>query len=144
MSLADAFSRHGLIDLIGKTVSEAQLTEVWVLLLILIALMLFLTELASNVALTMVFVPLVAGIAIGFGINPLLVAVPVTLAASCAFMLPMATPPNAIVFAGGHIKVSEMIRIGLWLNVIGVLLLLLLSQTLIPLVFGGTDKLFLP
>ena len=80
--------------------------------------MLFMTELMSNVALVNIFVPVVAGIAIGLQVPVLQIVIPVTLAASCAFMLPMATPPNAIVFASGHIKVFEMAKVGIVLNII--------------------------
>jgi sodium-dependent dicarboxylate transporter 2/3/5 len=93
------------------------------------------TELMSNVALVAIFCPVVAGIGIGLGINILHILIPVTMAASCAFMLPMATPPNAIVFASGYIKVHEMVKAGIILNVISILILIGFSAYIIPLVF---------
>ena len=93
------------------------------------------TELMSNVALVAIFAPVVAGIAIGLDVEIIHVLAPVAMAASCAFMLPMATPPNAIVFASGHIKVHEMVRAGVILNVLSILLLILLAFTVIPSVF---------
>lgn len=93
------------------------------------------TELMSNVALVAVLAPVVAGIAIGLEIPLLYLLIPVTIASSCAFMLPMATPPNAIVFASGYIKVHQMARAGIILNVIAVGLLILMFQFVIPLLF---------
>jgi sodium-dependent dicarboxylate transporter 2/3/5 len=97
--------------------------------------MLFMTELMSNVALVAVLAPVVVGIAIGLNIPILNLLIPVTMASSCAFMLPMATPPNAIVFASGYVKVSQMVRAGIVLNLIAVGLLILYYQFVIPLFF---------
>ena len=102
---------------------------------LLIMLMLFMTELMSNVALTAVLAPVVAGIAIGLEAPMLHLLIPVTIASSCAFMLPMATPPNAIVFASGYIKVKDMVRVGIILNIISVLLLILMFKLVMPLIF---------
>ena len=93
----------------------------WVLLFSLTALALLLTEVMSNVALVSVFIPVVASVAIGRDFDPLTLCVPVTLAASCAFMLPMSTPPNAIVFASGRVRIAQMIRAGIVLNIVAVL-----------------------
>ena len=93
------------------------------------------TELMSNVALVAVLVPVVAGIAIGLEIPILYLLIPVTMASSCAFMLPMATPPNAIVFASGYVTVPQMARVGILLNLIAVALLILVFQFIIPLLF---------
>ena len=89
----------------------------------------------SNVALVTILIPLVAAIAIGLDVPILHMVIPVTLASSCAFMLPMATPPNAIVFASGHIKVAEMAKVGIILNVVSVLLLIALFYFVVPLMF---------
>ena len=101
---------------------------------LLIAVMLFMTELMSNVALVAIIAPMVAGVALGLDMNLLQILVPVTMASSCAFMLPMATPPNAIVFASGHIKVKEMARTGIFLNIISIGLLILFFNFVIPMV----------
>jgi sodium-dependent dicarboxylate transporter 2/3/5 len=135
LALAGALKSAGMIDLIGNTIAEYQNISIFMITLALITVMLFMTELMSNVALTTVFVPVVAGIAIGLDVPILLMVIPVTLAASCAFMLPMATPPNAIVFASGYIKVHEMARVGIVLNLIAVSLLILLSYTVLPSIF---------
>lgn len=102
---------------------------------LLIFLMLFMTELMSNVALVAVLAPVVAGIAIGLDIPMLHLLIPVTIASSCAFMLPMATPPNAIVFASGYVKIPQMVRVGVLLNLIAVVLLILMFQFVVPLLF---------
>ena len=97
--------------------------------------MLFMTELMSNVALVAVLAPVVAGIAQGLNIPIINVLIPVTMASSCAFMLPMATPPNAIVFASGHVKVKQMVKAGIVLNLLAVVLLVLYYVFVIPYVF---------
>ncbi|MEM1135450.1 MAG: SLC13 family permease [Bacteroidota bacterium] len=135
LSLAKSMQQTGIIDLIGKSIAENNAWGPLAIVSILIAVMLFMTEVMSNVALVTILLPVVGGIAQGLGIEPILAAIPVTIASSCAFMLPMATPPNAIVFASGHIQVSQMARAGIILNIIAVILLIIMYQTLIPLVF---------
>lgn len=136
LSLATALSKVGIIGIIGDGVGVVSGSlNITMIFLILVALMLFMTEIMSNVALTAVLVPVVAGVAVGLNENPLWLTIPVTIASSCAFMLPMATPPNAIVFASGHIKVSQMVRVGIWLNLIAILLLVLLANTILPYIF---------
>lgn len=106
--------------------------SVWAMLILVTAMGLFATELMSNLALTLLLTPVVGALAIGMGLHPLYFAVPVTLASSCAFMLPMATPPNAIVFASGRIRMSTMAKTGVVLNVVACMLILLLWQILCP------------
>ena len=134
LALAKGMSSTGLVSLITDSIAEAQL-NVLLTTVLLIMLMLFMTELMSNVALVAVLAPVVAGIAMGLEIPILHLLIPVTMASSCAFMLPMATPPNAIVFASGYIKVAQMARVGIFINLIAVALLVLWFQFLIPLVF---------
>ena len=92
--------------------------------------MLFMTELMSNVALVTILIPLVVGIAIGLDASILQMVIPVTLAASCAFMLPMATPPNAIVFASRQFTIGEMAKAGFFLNILGAIIVSVLSYQL--------------
>ncbi len=134
LALAKGMSVSGIVDLVATTIAES---DVSILLTasLLILLMLFMTELMSNVALVAVLAPVVAGIAIGLEIPILYLLIPVTMASSCAFMLPMATPPNAIVFASGHVKVSEMAKAGVLLNIISVGLLILVFQFVLPHLF---------
>jgi sodium-dependent dicarboxylate transporter 2/3/5 len=134
LALAKGMSASGIVDVVATTISNADISILFTVSLLII-LMLFMTELMSNVALTAVLAPVVAGIAIGLEIPILYLLIPVTMASSCAFMLPMATPPNAIVFASGFVKVHQMARVGIILNLIAVALLILMFQFIIPIVF---------
>ena len=89
----------------------------------------------SNVAQVIVFAPVVSSMADSIGINPLLLGIPMTLAASCAGMLPMGTPPNAIVFASNQIKMIDMIKVGFIMNLIAIVLITIFVWYLVPLVF---------
>ena len=134
LALAKGMSSSGIVDLVANTIAQSEIS-ILLTASLLILLMLFMTELMSNVALVAVLAPVVAGIAIGLEIPLLYLLIPVTMASSCAFMLPMATPPNAIVFASGYVKVPQMARVGIILNLIAVALLILLFQFVIPLLF---------
>jgi sodium-dependent dicarboxylate transporter 2/3/5 len=134
LALAKGMSASGIVDVVASAISSSNISILFTVSL-LIVLMLFMTELMSNVALTAVLIPVVAGIAIGLEIPILYLLIPVTMASSCAFMLPMATPPNAIVFASGYVKVHQMARVGVVLNLIAVGLLILMFQFFIPLIF---------
>lgn len=134
LALAKGMSASGIVDAVSNVISQAHL-PVFITVVLLISLMVFLTELMSNVALVAVLAPVVAGIAMGLDLPILYVLIPVTIASSCAFMLPMATPPNAIVFASGYIKVKDMVRVGIVLNTISIILLTIVYQWVIPLLF---------
>jgi sodium-dependent dicarboxylate transporter 2/3/5 len=134
LALAKGMSSSGIVDTVATAISTSSIS-ILLMASLLILLMLFMTELMSNVALTAVLAPVVAGIAIGLEIPMLYLLIPVTMASSCAFMLPMATPPNAIVFASGYVKVNQMARVGIVLNLISVALLVLMFQFFVPLVF---------
>lgn len=135
LCLAKAMETTGIIQMIGDRISENQEISIVLLVLILTTVMLFMTEIMSNVALATIFIPVVMGIAIGFEVDPLLLSIPVAFAASFAFMMPISTPPNAIVFSTGMIKMKEMMRVGLILNLISVAILLLMAFTLLQWVF---------
>ena len=134
LALAKGMASSGLVGLVTESIAQGNL-PVLLTVSLLIVLMLFMTELMSNVALVAVLGPVVAGIAIGLNIPILNLLIPVTMASSCAFMLPMATPPNAIVFASGYVKVNQMVRAGIVLNLIAVALLILYYQFIIPFFF---------
>ncbi len=138
LALANGLSQGGIIDLIGNYFSENLTLSVLLISSLLIAFMLFSTELMSNVALIAIFAPMVAGVASGLDTDILTLLIPVTMASSCAFMLPMATPPNAIVFASGHIKVKEMARTGIFLNIISIGLLIVFFKFVIPAIMPST------
>ncbi|MBR9920903.1 MAG: DASS family sodium-coupled anion symporter [Bacteroidetes bacterium] len=134
LALASGMAQAGIIDIIGDWISGYD-SNPFLISALSIFVVLFMTELMSNVALVNIFIPVLAGIAIGLDLPILHLAIPATLASSCAFMLPMATPPNAIVFASGHVKVHQMARAGVMLNFLAVLLLILLAQFLVPMLF---------
>jgi len=134
LALAKGMSTTGIVSLITTYIADGNFS-ILLTASFLIILMLFMTELMSNVALVAVLAPVVAGIALGLEIPLLYLLIPVTMASSCAFMLPMATPPNAIVFASGFIKVHEMARVGIIINCIAVVLLIAIFEYVLPLIF---------
>lgn len=135
LCLADGMEKSGLVQLVGNYFSQQKEVNTSVLIISLTAISMGLTELMSNVALVTIFVPVVFGIADGFHINPIWLAMPVTLAASCAFMMPISTPPNAVLFATGHIKMREMIKTGFLLNLACLAIITLLGLTVVQWVF---------
>ncbi len=137
LSLAAAIANTGLAQWLGESLSPLSIYGVMALVIAATALVIFLTELTSNLATTATFLPVIGAIAIQSGIPPMVLCVPVTLAASCAFMLPVATPPNAIVFASGMLTIPQMVRAGFYLNVAGLLLLTAVAMWWAPLVFSG-------
>ncbi|MFQ3286945.1 MAG: sodium-dependent dicarboxylate transporter 2/3/5 [Porticoccaceae bacterium] len=135
LSLAAAIASSGLAQWLGESLAPLSILGISVLVISATALVIFLTELTSNVATTATFLPVIGAIAIQSGIPPMMLCVPVTLAASCAFMLPVATPPNAVVFSSGMLTIPQMVRAGFYLNCIGMLLLTAVALWWAPLVF---------
>ena len=103
--------------------------------LAVVSFIIFLTELTSNTATTTALVPMFAAMAVGLDIAPVSIILPATIAASCAFMLPVATPPNAIVFGSGKLRIPQMARAGIWLNLSGIIVITVLSYYLIEILF---------
>lgn len=132
LALAGAVAGTGLAQWIGQSLQALGDLPVILLIAITATLIVFLTELTSNTATTTTFLPVVGAIAIEAGFDPLLVTVPVTLAASCAFMLPVATPPNAIVFGSGLLSIPTMMRAGFALNIIGIIVVSAAALLLAP------------
>ncbi len=137
LSLAAAVRANGVGEFIGSHVLGLRHAPTWVLVLAVTVLVIFLTELTSNTATTATLLPILAAVAEGVGLNPLLLVVPATLAASCAFMMPVATPPNAIVFGSGRLTLPEMARAGIWLNLIGAVLVMLVTYWVVIPLFGA-------
>jgi len=123
LCLAAGMSEVGLMNVIGHFVTDNLSVSPLVLLIVLTGIMLLMTELMSNVALATIFIPVVIVIAQSVGENPVLFAMSVAIASSFAFMLPIATPPNAIVYGTGYIKMAQMIKSGLWLNLISIVVI---------------------
>jgi sodium-dependent dicarboxylate transporter 2/3/5 len=135
-ALAAGFQETGLALLIGEQFQALASMPTFFLILMVCLMLTFLTELTSNTATTEMILPVLAAIAVATQIHPLILMIPATLSASCAFMMPVATPPNAIIFGSGRLTVGEMARIGVVLNLIGALVIALVVFTLGSLVFG--------
>lgn len=136
LSLAASIQNTGLATWIGSGLSGISTWPVLLIVLAVLIMIVFLTELTSNTATAAAFLPIVAAVSIGIGQNPLMLAIPTVLGASCAFMLPVATPPNAIVYGSGALTIPQMARAGIWLNVLFILLITVLTYTLVFPVFN--------
>jgi sodium-dependent dicarboxylate transporter 2/3/5 len=134
-ALAKGFVDSGLSVWFGEQLSGLAGTHPMVLTSVIVTMMSLLTELTSNIASTEMILPILAGMAVSIQINPLLLMIPATLAASLAFMLPVATPPNAIIFGTGKIAIKDMVKTGLLLNLIGVIVTTLVTYFWGTLVF---------
>lgn len=135
LCLAEGLNETGIIQSIGSWIVSQTTYNIW-FILFLITISVALSEMMSNVALVNIFVPVIFGIAQGLNINPILLALPVTLSASIGFMFPIATPPNAIVFASGYIRIKDMMRAGILLNIASIIIVWIVSLTLVKWVFG--------
>ena len=122
---------------IGDALAAFAGWPIWAMTLLIALVVVFLTELTSNTATTAAFLPVMGVLAVLIGVDPLLLMAPAALAASAAFMLPVATPPNAIVHGSGLVSIPQMVRAGLWLNLATVGLIAVLMPPLLGLVFGA-------
>jgi sodium-dependent dicarboxylate transporter 2/3/5 len=135
LSIAAQINSSGLGIWIGEGLSVLGAVPPIFLILAVAALIIFLTEITSNVATTSTFLPVFGAVAAGIGILPVSLTVPVCLAASCAFMLPVATPPNAIVYGSGKFTIATMMKAGFVLNIIGIVIVTLFAYFLAPMIF---------
>lgn len=136
LSLAAAIERTQLGEWLGAHMHAIADWPLPMLVLVVVAAIILLTELTSNTATAATFLPVLGAVALAFGRDPLVLAVPAALAASGAFMLPVATPPNAIVYGSGALEIGDMVRAGIWMNVCFTFLITALTWTLVPIVFG--------
>lgn len=136
LSLADAIVSSGVADLIGSMLTGLHGVEPLLVVVTVALVVVFLTEMTSNTAVTNALLPILAAAAIGIGVHPFLLLVPAALAASLAFMLPVATPPNAIVFASGRVTVPQMARAGVLLNLVGVVIVIMGAYLFMSIVIG--------
>jgi len=132
IALAAALEKAGLMQQLGLWLAQFS-GNGFILVLVVVTISLFLSEVMSNVAQVIIFAPVVSSLADAVGMNPLLLGIPMTLAASCAGMLPMGTPPNAIVFSSGHIKLKQMLKAGFVMNIVSIILITLFCWFLLPL-----------
>ncbi|NWO05507.1 MAG: DASS family sodium-coupled anion symporter [Alteromonadaceae bacterium] len=136
LSMAGVIGSSGLADWIAGNLSFIGTLPLLVMMALAAAAVIYLTEVTSNTATAAAFLPLLGALAVSQGISPLLLTVPAAIVASCAFMMPVATPPNAIVFSSGHLQVSDMIRAGFPLSLASIVIVSLLTYGLIGLVFS--------
>ncbi len=123
LSLARAIGESGLSSQLGGVLGLADTMPLWLLVLLIVAAVVFLTEVMSNTATAAGFLPIAAAVAVTMGESPLVLTVPVALAASCAFMLPAATPPNAVVFGSGRLTIGQMARAGFLFNLAAIVVI---------------------
>jgi len=136
LSLAATLDQSGFSAFLGSQAAILSPLPMVLIVSLVTGMMIFLTELTSNTATTATLIPVLYAVSIGLGIDPLLLIVPAGIAASCAFMLPVATPPNAIVFGSGLVSIPQMSRAGFWLNLVAILLIPLMAWAVIMPVLG--------
>lgn len=142
LALSKMFSDSGLSIYIGELAKGLGALPIILLIAAVTTLVIFLTEFTSNTATAAAFLPIMGGVAMGIGLtdgapqNIMLLCVPVALAATCAFMLPVATPPNAIAYGSGYVTIGQMVKGGLWLNLIGIILITTVTYFLAVPIFG--------
>ncbi len=135
LALAEGFKTSGLAEWIGSQIILIENLPLFALLMIIILAVNFLTEITSNLATTAMLLPIIAPVALALDVHPFTLMVGITVAASCAFMLPVATPPNAVVFGSGYLKIPDMMRTGIWMNLISIILLTLITYYLLPILW---------
>lgn len=136
LALSAQFSSSGLTEWIGEASAGLGVLPPILIVAVFAAIILFLTELTSNTATAATFIPVVGGVALGLQLDPLLLTIPVALAATCAFMLPVATPPNAVAYGSGYVTIGQMVKGGIWLNLVGIVLITATVFLLAVPVFG--------
>lgn len=135
MALALGFESSGLALWIGNKLVALDTVPFIMLLLILITTVNFLTEITSNIATTAMLLPVLISLAPTLGVHPYYLLIGATVAASCAFMLPVATPPNAVVFGSGYLKIEDMVKKGIWMNILSIVLLTVFVYFMLPLIW---------
>ena len=134
-ALAGGFASSGLTEWIANQLLVLQGTHLLIIVAMVVLLVIFLTEITSNTATASLLIPVMGAFALAIQIHPLYLMIAVAVAASYAFMLPVATPPNAIVFSSRQMSISQMARAGFWLNIVGVILITAFIMLLLPVVF---------
>lgn len=137
LALAAATEANGVPQYIGALAADFAGWPVWAVLLVIIAIMVFMSELTSNTAQVATMLPILAALAPVLGVPAGMLLVPATIAASCAFMMPVGTPPNAIVFGTGLVRMPQMIRAGLWLNLTGIGVIFVLTYLVVVPTLGA-------
>jgi sodium-dependent dicarboxylate transporter 2/3/5 len=136
LAIATGFQHSGLAAWIAENLTQLNEYSLFIILLVVITTVNFLTEITSNLATTAMLLPILAPTAIILGVHPYILMVGATLAASCAFMLPAATPPNAVVFGSNYLKISDMVRVGIWMNVISIIIIFIMVYFILPVLWN--------
>lgn len=136
LSLARAMEQSGLATWIGSFVTVFETVPFWLLTIGVVTLLVFLTEITSNAATTTMAMPIMASAGLALNVPPLVLMTTAALSASMAFMLPVATPPNAIVFSSGYLTIPQMVRAGLLMNVMAIVVIILVGLLIVPVVLG--------
>lgn len=136
LAIAKGFNETGLAKWIGQQLTVLEGVSFVVILLIVTAFVIFLTEITSNTATATMMFPIMASLAAALDVHPYSLMVAAGIAASCAFMLPVATPPNAVVFGSSYINMGDMVKAGFWINIMSIAVIALAVYTLMPIVWG--------
>tara|TARA_A100001011_G_scaffold383956_1_gene455909 strand:+ start:18743 stop:20206 length:1464 start_codon:yes stop_codon:yes gene_type:complete len=136
LAIAAGFQSSGLASWIAENLTQLNDFSLFIILLVVIIAVNFLTEITSNLATTAMLLPILAPSAIILGVHPYIMMVGATLAASCAFMLPVATPPNAVVFGSNYLKISDMVRVGILMNIISIIIIFIMVYFFLPLIWN--------
>ena len=136
LAIAQGFQSSGLANWIAENLTQLNGFSLFIILLVLITVVNFLTEITSNLATTAMLLPILAPTAVTLGVHPYILMVGATLAASCAFMLPVATPPNAVVFGSNYLKISDMVRVGILMNIISIIIIFMMVYFILPILWN--------
>ena len=136
LAIAAGFQSSGLASWIAENFTQLSGFSLFVILLVVIAAVNFLTEITSNIATTAMLLPILAPTALILGVHPYILMVGATLSASCAFMLPVATPPNAVVFGSNYLKISDMVRVGILMNIISIIIIFIMVYFFLPVLWN--------
>ena len=136
LAIAQGFQSSGLANWIAENLTQLNDFSLFIILLVLITAVNFLTEITSNLATTAMLLPILAPTAVTLGVHPYLLMIGATLAASCAFMLPVATPPNAVVFGSNYLKISDMVRVGILMNIISIIIIFMMVYFILPILWN--------
>ncbi|MEF2290538.1 DASS family sodium-coupled anion symporter [Virgibacillus dokdonensis] len=136
LAVAAGFTQSGLSEWIGNQLTALQGIHIFIVLLVVAGLVIFLTEITSNTATANMMYPIMAALALALGVHPFVVMIAAGVASSCAFMLPVATPPNAVVFGSGYLRIPDMVKAGVALNIIGSILVTVAIYFLLPMLWG--------
>jgi sodium-dependent dicarboxylate transporter 2/3/5 len=136
LAIAAGFQSSGLASWIAENLTQLSEFSLFIILLVVITAVNFLTEITSNLATTAMLLPILAPTALMLGVHPYILMVGATLAASCAFMLPVATPPNAVVFGSNYLKISDMVRVGILMNIISIIIIFIMVYFFLPVLWN--------